>query len=480
MSSSMSRRVLPLFLAAVMCAAAAIVALRGPDPCAGEPPYFAIKGARIVPVSGPVIENGTIVIANGVIKAVGANATIPSDAALIDGAGLTVYPGLIDAMSDVGLPAAAPTGGGRGGGGGVAALLAGQANLKQSWGPEDRPATTPWVLGSDEFNPADARVQSWRDAGFTTTVSTPQGGIFPGQGSIMNLGGDRTEEMTVKPYATLPIRLQPDGAYTGFPDSLMGVLAYVHQVFVDTAWGKQADGIYNAHPSGLTRPANDRTERFIDRALAANEPILFPATTPNQIRRVLWLAPQWVPGSHIVLYDVQQGYETPSEIAASHFPAIVSLKFPELPREADAENPPPLRELRVIDRAPSTPGALAKAGVKIAFYSDGLTNPKDMIANARKAIAAGLSAEAALRAFTLDAADILGVADRTGSIEPGKIANLTITDGDLFNEKTKVKIVFVDGQRYEIHEAPPGPPGGGRGGRGGRGPGEDGSEGGGR
>lgn len=478
MSSSLSRRFLPL-LAAVMCAAVALFALRGPDPRAGEPPYFAIKGARIVPVSGPVIENGTIVIANGLIKAVGANATIPSDAAVIDGAGLTVYPGLIDAMSEVGLPAAAPTGGGRGGGGGgIAALLAAQANVKQSWGPEDRPATTPWSAGADEFNASDARIVSWRDAGFTTTVSTPQGGIFPGQGSIMDLGGDRADEMSVKLHATLPIRLQPGGAYTGFPDSLMGVLAYVHQVFIDTQWAGAAEGQYSAHPSGIARPTTDRTERVVGAALAANEPVLFSATTPNQIRRVLWLAPQWISGKHIVLYDVQQGYETPGEIAASHFPAIVSLKFPELPRDADAENPPPLRELRVIDRAPSTPGALAKAGVKIAFYSDGLTNPKDMIANARKAIAAGLSSDAALRAFTLDAADILGVADRTGSIEAGKIANLTITDGDLFNEKTKVKIVFVDGKRYEIHEAPPGPPGGGRGGRGGRGPGEDASEGG--
>jgi imidazolonepropionase-like amidohydrolase len=93
--------------------------------------------------------------------------------------------------------------------------------------------------------------------------------------------------------------------------------------------------------------------------------------------------------------------------------------------------------------------------VKFAFYSDGIAEPKDIMKNVKKAMDAGLTADAALRAFTLDAADILGVSDRLGSIEPGKIANLIVLDGGLFNEKTKVKDVFVDGQRFEIHEAPP-------------------------
>jgi hypothetical protein len=131
---------------------------------------------------------------------------------------------------------------------------------------------------------------------------------------------------------------------------------------------------------------------------------------------------------------------------------LVSLKWPEKAKEGDPEAEEPLRVLRLRDRAPSTPAALHKAGVKFAFYSDGLTNPQDIFKNARKALEAGLPEEAAVRAFTLSAAEIFGVADRLGSLDRGKIANLTVTDGDLLAEKTKIKMVFVDGRKYEVRE----------------------------
>ena len=108
--------------------------------------------------------------------------------------------------------------------------------------------------------------------------------------------------------------------------------------------------------------------------------------------------------------------------------------------------------MRFRDRAPSSPAALAKAGVKFAFYSGGITAPKDTLKAAKKSIDAGLAPDAALRALTLSPAEIFGVADRLGSLENGKIANLVVTDGDLFEEKTKIKMVFVDGHRFEVRE----------------------------
>jgi hypothetical protein len=146
------------------------------------------------------------------------------------------------------------------------------------------------------------------------------------------------------------------------------------------------------------------------------------------------------------------GYEVAPEIAAKKLPVLVDLKWPEAEKDADPEAKPSLRTLRFRDRAPSTPAALAKAGVKFAFYSGGLAAPKDILKAAKKSIDAGLAPDAALRAFTLSPAEIFGVADRLGSIENGKIANLVVTDGDLFEEKTKIKMVFVDGQRFEVHE----------------------------
>ncbi len=142
-------------------------------------------------------------------------------------------------------------------------------------------------------------------------------------------------------------------------------------------------------------------------------------------------------------------------IAAKKIPVLVSLKWPAAPKDADPEGETTLAELRFRDRAPSTPAALAKAGVKFGFYSDGMAGPKDIFKSVKKAVDAGLAPDAALRALTVDAAEVLGVGDRMGSIAPGKIANLVVTDGDIFNEKTKVKHVFVDGRRFEIHEGPP-------------------------
>ena len=120
-------------------------------------------------------------------------------------------------------------------------------------------------------------------------------------------------------------------------------------------------------------------------------------------------------------------------------------------------------ELR--DKAPSTAGVLSKAGVKFAFYSDGVAAPKDLLRAVKKAIDAGLSGDAAIRALTLSPAEIYRLEDRLGSIDKGKIANLVVADGDLFADKTKIKYVFVDGNKFE--PPPEEPAAQGRGGRGG-------------
>lgn len=139
---------------------------------------------------------------------------------------------------------------------------------------------------------------------------------------------------------------------------------------------------------------------------------------------------------------------------------LVSLKWPEKARDADPDQEDSLRALRLRDRAPSTPAALDRAGVPFAFYSDGIANPADILRNARRAVDAGLPRERALRALTLGAAEIYGASSRLGSLEAGKIANLTVTDGDLFAERTKTKMVFVDGSKFEVREAsrPTAPP----------------------
>jgi imidazolonepropionase-like amidohydrolase len=432
-------RLVPLLLLAA-CAAVLlgwVCAARGEG---GEPRYFAIKNARIVPVSGPAIANGTVVIAKGLIQSVGTNITIPPEAWVIDGTGLTVYPGLIDAGTNIGLAQDDAAAKKRGAGSAAS-------------GPEDRPATTPWRVAADELKTDDKRIESWRNAGFTTALSVPDGGIFPGQASVIDLAGERVGDFAVRPRATVPVSFKPVGGFFGFPDSLMGTIAYVRQVLDDTAWYAQAEPIYQANPTKSERISYDRTEFILSRALQNNEIVLLPANNSIQLMRGIRLTNEWK--IRAVLYGGQQGYEVAAALAASKIPVLVSLKWPERAKDGDPEAEQTLRELRFRDRAPGTPAALAKAGVQFALYSGGLSDPKDIFKNLKRATDAGLAPGAALQALTLDAADILGLSDRLGSITPGKIANLTITDGELFNEKTKVKHVFVDGRWFVIHEEAP-------------------------
>jgi len=435
---------------AILSALAAILLalLLAPSPLSaqgGEPQYFAIRGAKIVPVSGPPIEDATIVIVRGVIRDIGKDAPIPADAWVIEGKGLTVYPGLFDAFTDVGIPPASPPAPGEAG-----PRRPGPA-APPARGPEDRPADTVWRSAADEASLADKRIESWRDAGFTTVVSAPKGGIFPGQGAVLDLAGERAGDLVVKAPVAIPLSLNPPAGFGGgFPDSLMGVLGYVHQVWIDTDWSTKAEAIYDKNPRGIARPPYDRTEAVLADAFEDHALVLIPANTSLQLRRALVLADQWKVPS--VIYGAQMAYEVAPEIAARKLPVLVDLKWPEAEKDADPDATPPLRTLQFRDRAPSSPEALRKAGVKFAFFSGGITAPKDILKAAKKAIDAGLPEDDALRAMTLSPAEIFGVEDRLGSLDKGKIANLVVADGDLFNEKTKIKYVFVDGQRFEIRE----------------------------
>lgn len=430
---------------ALACMAALLLAaMQPPAAQADRPPYFAIKGAKIVPVSGPPIEGGTVVIAKGLIAAVGKDVPIPPEAWVIDGKGLTVYPGLIDAMTTHGQAAAParPAGAGPGAPGGQQQ----QQQAQRSQGPEDRPGTTPWDSAADDLNASDAKFAQWRNAGFTAVLSAPTQGIFPGAGAVVNTAGERAGEMVVKAPATLQVAYSSPGGFTGFPGSLMGTIAYIKQMLHD-ADRYDADQAAYAKNRKQPRPNYDRAERIINRALRSGNPVLIPGNDPAEMARTIAIADEFK--LKAVLYGGQRAYEAGELLGAKKYPVLVNLRWPEKQRDADPEAEESLSTLRFRDRAPSSPAALHKAGVKFAFYSGGITAPADIVKAAKKSIDAGLPADAALRAFTLSAAEILGVADQLGSIEPGKIANLVVTDGDLFNERSKVKMVFVDGALYE-------------------------------
>jgi hypothetical protein len=427
---------------------------------AQQHPAVAIRNAKIVTVSGPVIAKGTVVVRNGLIEAVGDNVPAPPDALVIDGEGLTVYPGLIDSLSTWGQPGAATTAtatattgrGGRGGATTAATPTAAQpaAPTQPARGPEDRPQTTSWVKIADEISGTDRRIETARSAGFTTAVSFPTRGIFAGQGAVIDLiSGEKSGEMVVSSpvgqYISIGRGGFGGGGGGGFPSSLMGYIAYVRQIYLDADHYKLVKAAYAKDPRGMQRPDYDRAlEGVLD-----SPRILLPANRLVEIDRMLRLAAELKQPT--ILYGGREAFrpEAAELLKKYNIPLLLSMKWPEKARDTDPDDIDSMRTLETRDKAALAPGVLTKAGVRWAFYSDGLDQARDLQRAVKKALDAGLSREDALRALTLSPAQIYGVQDRVGSIEKGKIGNLVVTRGDIFDDRTKVEAIIVDGRKYE-------------------------------
>jgi hypothetical protein len=424
-------------------------------PMQAEPPaLIAIQDARVVPVSGAVLEKGTVVFKDGIITDVGATVAVPNGAWVMDGKGLTVYPGLIDGFSTWGIPDGAPAAATPAGRAAQAQAPAGTPPSPRSRGPADRPGTNSWVTAADLVKTTDPRLEAARGAGFTSAATFPRPGLIGGHGAVVNLGGESSGRMVVEPGIGLLLGLG-GGGYTGYPSSLMGIFAYYRQLWIDAERYKLNKELYTRSPATIARPGYDRA---LEGVLAATK-ILLPATGPMQLERALKLAAELK--ATPVIYGVVEGYRMAAELKRTSTPVILNVKWPAKDREADPERIDSIKTLELRDKAPESPAALVAAGVKFAVSSDGIDNPKDVIKALKKSIDLGLKMEDALRALTLSAAEIHGVGSRMGSIDRGKIANLVVTNGDLFDDKTKVRMVFIDGVKYlPPPETPPGPRGG--------------------
>lgn len=409
-----------------------IVGLLGLSLAAEAPSVYAIRGARVVTGKGPALERATVIIRDGLIADVGVQPAVPADAWVIEAEGLSVYPGLMDALSSFGLLE-----------GSSPAQRRGEApGATEAARSEDVPVNSAWVRAADQLNPSDRRIEAARNAGFTTAATFPTRGILCGQGAVIALAGDKAGEMVISPSAGLYVSLATRRG-SGFPASLMGAIAYVRQTFLDADHYEQARTIYSKNPAGLKRPEYDRALE----AVLASPRVLLPASTAVEIARMLRLAAEI--RRTPVIYGGHEAWRSAELLRESGVPVIVSLKWPERDREADPDIEESLRILEMREKAPSTPAALAKAGVRFAFSSGGLTSRRDFVRAVRRALNAGLSEEHAVQALTLHAAEIYGLSDRLGTIEPGKIANLVVCSGDLFQEKTEIKHVFVDGKKYQ-------------------------------
>lgn len=419
--------------------------------CAEVPSVVAIKDAHVVTVSGEDLPKGTVVFRDGLIQEVGPSVSIPPDAWVIEGNGLTVYPGFINGLSTWGIPntSAEPAPNRASGGASNATPQTSQAATPpRAHGPEDRPQTYSFERAADLVSPTDNRLENARAAGFTSSATFPNRGIVEGLGALIDLAGERGSDMVVaQPIGQqILFRVGGGGMRGGFPTSLMGNIAYVRQLYLDLDHDRQAKEIYQAHAAGNRRPEYDHDLE----GLAESPRLLLPADENQQIDRILDFGRELK--QPFIVYGLHEAYGRIDELKQANIPLLISLKWPEMPKDSDPNEHENYRELQMEARAPSVPGMLAKANVKFGFYSDGVDTAPNLKKAVKKAVDAGLSRADAIRALTLNVAEMYGVSDRLGSIEKGKIANLVVMRGDPFEEKSKIEYVFIDGKQFQPSE----------------------------
>ncbi|MDE2806110.1 MAG: amidohydrolase family protein [Gemmatimonadota bacterium] len=393
--------------------------------------YHALVGARVVTGPGQVLDDATIVIRDGLVQAVGRGMEAPAGARVWDLEGLTVYPGFIDAHADLEMDAVSE-------GGDVGPT---------HWNPQVRA----WFSTTRHLADDEDRRAALRSQGFGTALAVPKEGIFRGTASVVNLGDEGVRERVLRPDVAQAIGFQRSFDLGGsYPNSAMGTIALMKQTLMDAEWYMRAWDAYESSGRAFLPPETSEALAALEDAVQGNQPVVFETGSEEEYLRAHSLSSEfsltpWFRGNGLEyrLIDVLRGRGDP---------LVVPLDFPDAP---DVGHPAAALDASVADLrhwylAPTNPAQLADAGVRFAITSDGLSSLNEFLPNLRLAVARGLAADDALAALTTTPAAWLGI-DRThGTIAEGKVANLVVSEGDLFTEEATVRDVWVQGRVYGV------------------------------
>ena len=477
------------FLIITATAALSAAFLAGPIDATSGAPVYAIRGARVFTAAGAPLENATVVLRDGVITDVGANVTAPADAIVIDGAGLNVYPGLIDMANSApfGSDDADQQAGGRGGrggrGGGEQASQF--STLEEAERAKREAILRPQYMAATNLSASGPSLGQLASAGVTTVLAVPSQGIFKGQSALVNvvIAPDDPQISTIADYrrglavvkspVASHINMAGRGGGQGYPQSLLGTIAFTKQGLLDAQWQRDAQAHYQKSGGRGPRPVVDPALDALVPVLARELPAAFDASEAREIDRALAIAAQFNLDP-IVVGALGAGERT-AELSKAKARVIFSLNLPGQGGRGGAAGGgggggrgggggQSLRALQEQQNAPKVPAALATAGIPFAFTSSGQT-AGDFVRTAGRVVKeGGLAPDVALRALTIEAARMARASDRTGSIEKGKIGNVIVVEGDLF-DGGRIRHVFIDGNPVTLEAPPPqGQTGRGRGG----------------
>jgi len=466
-------RISIVFFSALMMVVAS-PRLSADDPFGYRPVAQAIRGATIVAGPDKTIVGGTVVVRQGRIEAVGLDdqVTVPFDAEVTDGKGLIVYPGFIDLYTTLGQAPEAT----RSRSGPARAIDYKQGALART--PEDnRIGLTPEYQVASTLELSESQVSDRRKLGFTDLLAAPGGAIATGQSALVSMSGQARRESIVSSPIALHINLRApltppatshddDHAAPStrvrtmgrYPMVLMGAVAHLRQAMLDAEYqhALKADS-----GSEAARPVFDPALEAFHAARTKTLPVWWEANTRDEIHRVLDLAEEF--GTSAVIVGGRDSAKVVDRLKALDVPVVLRLDFPEepkVPTEAEyrkrdlADRTEPYQVL--VDRASrwkervGTAQTLAKAGVRFALASDGLSKLENFPTQLRKVLNAGLPRDAAIGALTRQAAQIAGLDRLLGTIEPGKLGHLVVMSAPFGDDNAKVRYVLVDGQKFEL------------------------------
>ncbi|HTL96122.1 MAG TPA: amidohydrolase family protein [Gemmatimonadaceae bacterium] len=401
-----------LWFAAAVCTAAAIAPV---STLAGQ--TIAITGGKVYPVSGPPIENGTVLIKDGKIVAVGANVTVPSDAEKVDASGKWVTPGLVDAETQLGL---------------VEVGFGAGANESRA---RSEQGITPDFTSWDGLNPRSVLIPPAREDGITSVMSTPGGGLIAGQAAMIDLFGDTRAEMILRAPAAM-IASIGDGGGDGAPAKGQQI-AKLRELLQDTRY-------YEKHVTEFDR-GQSRQMSTTPASLAAlvpvltgKIPLLINADEASDIQSAIDLAKEF--GIKVIIGGGEEAWQVADHLAAAKIPVLAGA-MSNIPTS-----------FSTLGSRQDNVALLRKAGVLVALIGNGggdeeLFNVRNIRYEAGNAVGYGLSWNDALKAITQAPAEIFGVADRIGTLQAGHEANVVVWDGDPFEFATRAVAVYVRGQK---------------------------------
>lgn len=392
---------------------------------------WAITNARIETVSDGTIERGTVIIEGDRIVAVGANVSIPEGAQVIDGAGLYLYPGMIDSGTQLGLTEV--------------------GSVQETNDTNEVGDVTPHMDALSAINPNAVAIPITRVAGITTVIAEPSGGLFPGTAAMINLFGYTPEQMHAGGARMLVLEFpvdrtgqtssrgrRPERSQKEREKAYKNAMDKLNEIWDRAELYERIASAYADDPASRTRPVYAPEMDAIRPVLSGGRVLMIKVNAEKDIRTAI----EWVTDrelTNVVFTGVSEGWRIADRLAEAGISCIVGPMLATPTRSSDR-----------YDRAYSNISLMADAGVKVAIRTGEGDNIRNLPFNAGFAAAYGLTKEEALRAVTLSPAEMFGIDDDYGSIAVGKKANLFLSDGDPFETATNIMVLFIDGFNIPI------------------------------